>query len=135
MRAEEGHPDLVYKIVITEPLMVFLSSDHPPASRETIQPSDFVGRTFIGLADQAPVVRTLVEHYLRQRGIDLQPAHRAEYISMLISLVASTGGLAVSTRKHAQFPYPVSHQPTVGWRGAIGRSGFGLPQGQYVAGS
>jgi LysR family transcriptional regulator, hca operon transcriptional activator len=103
MRAEEGHPDLVYKVLTTEPLMVFLPSDHPLASREAIQPSDFVGQTFIGLADQAPVVRNLVEHYLRQRGTDLQPAHRAEYISMLISLVASTGGLAVAPENTRNF--------------------------------
>jgi LysR family transcriptional regulator, hca operon transcriptional activator len=63
MRPEDGHPDLVYKVLITEPLMVFLPSDHPLASREVIQPSDFVGETFIGLADQAPVVRTLVETF------------------------------------------------------------------------
>jgi LysR family transcriptional regulator, hca operon transcriptional activator len=96
MRSEEGYPDLVYKVLITEPLLVFLRSDHPLASHDTIQPSDFVGETFIGLAEQAPVLRTLIEHYFRRRGIDLQPAHRAEYISMLMSLVASTGGLALA---------------------------------------
>ena len=103
MRAEQGHPDLVYKVLTTEPLMVILSGDHPLASHEAIQPSDFVGETFIGLADQAPVVRTLVENYLRQRGIELQPVHRAEYISMLISLVASTGGLAVAPENTRNF--------------------------------
>jgi LysR family transcriptional regulator, hca operon transcriptional activator len=103
MRPEDGHPDLVYKVLITEPLMVFLPSDHPLASREAIQPSDFVGETFIGLADQAPVVRTLVENLLRQWGIEVQPAHRAEYISMLISLVASTGGLAVAPENTRNF--------------------------------
>jgi LysR family transcriptional regulator, hca operon transcriptional activator len=41
-------------------------------------------------------VRTLIEHYFRRWGINLQPAHRAEYISMLMSLVASTGGLVLA---------------------------------------
>jgi LysR family hca operon transcriptional activator len=103
MRPEEGHPDLVYKVPSREPLMVFLPSDHPLASHEAIQPSDFVGETFIGLADQAPVVRTLIEHYFRRWGIDLQPAHRAEYISMLMSLVASTGGLALAPENTRNF--------------------------------
>ena len=103
MRPEEGHPDLVYKVLITEPLMVFLPSDHPLASHETIQPSDFIGETFIGLADQAPVARTLIEHYFRRWGIDSQPAHRAEYISMLMSLVASTGGLALAPENTRNF--------------------------------
>ena len=103
MRPEKGRPDLVYKVLITEPLMVFLPSDHPLASHETIQPSDFVGETFIGLADQAPVARTLIEHYFRRSGIDLQPAHRAEYISMLMSLVASTRGLALAPENTRNF--------------------------------
>ena len=103
MRPEEGHPDLVYKVLITEPLMVFLPSDRPLASHETIQPSDFIGETFIGLADQAPVARTLIEHYFRRSGIDLQPAHRAEYISMLMSLVASTGGLTLAPENTRNF--------------------------------
>jgi LysR family hca operon transcriptional activator len=103
MRPEEGHPDLVYKVLSREPLMVFLPSDHPLASHEAIQPSDFAGETFIGLADQAPVVRTLIEHYFRRWGIDLQPAHRAEYISMLMSLVASTGGLALAPENTCNF--------------------------------
>jgi LysR family hca operon transcriptional activator len=103
MRAEEGHPDLGYQVLIREPLMVFLPNDHPLASHETIQPSDFVGETFIGLADQAPVARTLTEHYFRRSGIDLHPAHRAEYISMLMSLVASTGGLALAPENTRNF--------------------------------
>ena len=103
MRPEKGRPDLVYKVLITEPLMVFLPSDHTLASHETIQPSDFVGETFIGLADQAPVARTLIEHYFRRSGIDLQPAHRAEYISMLMSLVASTRGLALAPENTRNF--------------------------------
>ena len=103
MRPEEGHPNLVYKVLITEPLMVFLPSDHTLASHETIQPSDFIGETFIGLADQAPVARALIERYFRGSGIDLQPAHRAEYISMLMSLIASTGGLALAPENTLNF--------------------------------
>jgi DNA-binding transcriptional LysR family regulator len=54
MRSEEGHPDLVYRVLITEPLIVVLPIDHRLASRDTIPPLDFVGETFIGMADQAP---------------------------------------------------------------------------------
>jgi LysR family transcriptional regulator, hca operon transcriptional activator len=95
MRPEEGHPDLLYKVLITEPLIVVLPSDHRLASRDAIQPPDFVGETFIGMADQAPVLRSLIEDYFQRSGIDLHPVHRAEYLSMAISLVASTGGLAL----------------------------------------
>jgi LysR family transcriptional regulator, hca operon transcriptional activator len=95
MRAEEGHPDLVYKILIAEPLIVVLPSDHRLASRDAIQPSDFVGETFIGMAEQAPVLRSVTEDYFRRSGIELRPVHRVEYLSMAISLVASTHGLVL----------------------------------------
>jgi LysR family transcriptional regulator, hca operon transcriptional activator len=95
MRPEEGHPDLVYKVLITEPLIVVLPSDHRLASHDAIQPLDFVGETFIGMADQAPVLRSLIEDYFRRSGIVLHAAHRVEYLSMAISLVASTRGLAL----------------------------------------
>src|SRR5216683_4339178 len=95
MRAEAGHPDLRYKVLIAEPLIVVLPSDHRLASHDAIQPLDFVGETFIGMADQAPVLRSLVEDYFRRAGIDLHPAHQVEYLSMAISLVASTRGLAL----------------------------------------
>src|SRR6266849_1806894 len=95
MRAEVGHPDLGYKVLITEPLIVVLPSDHVLASRDAIQPADFVGERFIGMADQAPVLRALVEDYFRRSGIDLHPTHRVEYLSMAVSLVASTGGLVL----------------------------------------
>lgn len=95
MRPEEGHPDLVYKVLITEPLIVVLPSDHRLASHHAIQPLDFVGETFIGMADQAPVLRSLIEDYFLRSGIDLHPAHRVEYLSMATSLVASTRGLAL----------------------------------------
>jgi LysR family hca operon transcriptional activator len=48
MRPEEGHLDLVYKVLITEPLIVVLPSDHRLVSRDAIRPLDFVGETFIG---------------------------------------------------------------------------------------
>jgi LysR family transcriptional regulator, hca operon transcriptional activator len=95
MRPEGRHPDLVYKVLITEPLIVVLPRDHRLALHDAIQPLDFVGETFIGMADQAPVLRSLIEDYFRRSGIDLQPAHRVDYLSMAISLIASTRGLAL----------------------------------------
>src|SRR5260370_36315967 len=95
MTAEEGHPDIVYKVLITVPLIVILPSDHRLASREAIQPADLVGDRFIGMADHAPVLRSLIEDYFQRSGIDLHPTHRVEYLSMAVSLVASTRGLAL----------------------------------------
>lgn len=93
MRPEEGYPDLVYKVLISEPLIVVLPSDHRLASKEMISPQDLVGETFIGMADQAPVLRKLTEDYLHRSHIGLTTTHRAEYLSMAMSLVASTRGI------------------------------------------
>jgi LysR family transcriptional regulator, hca operon transcriptional activator len=95
MRPEDGYPDLVYKVLISEPLTVVLPSDHRLASKEMISPQDLSGETFIGMADQAPVLRKLTEDYLRRSQIALTPTHRVEYLSMAISLVASTRGIAL----------------------------------------
>src|SRR5882757_9547079 len=95
LRPEERYPDLVYKVLIREPLVVILPSDHRLASRKAIGLQDLAGETFIGMADQAPVLRTITEDYLRRSGIDVKPAHRVEYLSMAVSLVASTRGVAL----------------------------------------
>ena len=95
LRAEERYPDLVYKVLVREPLIVILPSDHRLASRRAIAPKDLAGETFIGMGDQAPVLRSIIEDYIRRSGLDLEPAHRGEYLSMAVSLVASTRGVAL----------------------------------------
>jgi LysR family hca operon transcriptional activator len=95
LRPEEQYPDLVYKVLISEPLIVVLPSDHRLASRETISLQDLVGETIIGMADQAPVLRSIIEDYIRRSGLDLEPTHRVEYLSMAMSLIASTRGVAL----------------------------------------
>jgi LysR family hca operon transcriptional activator len=95
LRPEERYPDLVYKVLVREPLIVVLPSDHRLASRAEIGLKDLAGETFIGMADQAPVLRSIIEDYIRRSGIDLKPTHRVEYLSMAISLVASTRGVAL----------------------------------------
>jgi LysR family hca operon transcriptional activator len=95
LRAEEQYPDLVYKVLISEPLIAVLPSDHRLASRETVSLQDLVGETFIGMADQAPVLRHIIEDYIRRSGLNLEPAHKVEYLSMAMSLVASTRGVAL----------------------------------------
>jgi LysR family hca operon transcriptional activator len=95
LRREERYPDLLYKLLVREPLVVVLPSDHRLASRQAIGLKDLAGETFIGMADQAPVLRTITEDYIRRSGVDLEPAHRVEYLSMAMSLVASTRGVAL----------------------------------------
>lgn len=76
-------------------LFVILPSDHRLAEREAISPQDLAGETFIGMADQAPVLRSITEDYIRRPGIDPKPTHRGEYLSTAISVVVSTRGVAL----------------------------------------
>jgi len=115
MRPEEGHPDLVYKLLISEPLIAVLPSDHRLASRETISPQDLVGERFIGMADQAPVLRKLIEDYFRRSQVELIPAHRVEYLSMAMSVVASTRGVALLPEFARNFlTWSVTSRPLAG---------------------
>jgi LysR family hca operon transcriptional activator len=95
LRPEERYPDLVYKVLIKEPLVVILPSDHRLAPRDAIGLQELAGETFIGMADQAPVLRSIIEDYIRRSGVDLKPTHKVEYLSMAMSLVASTRGVAL----------------------------------------
>jgi LysR family transcriptional regulator, hca operon transcriptional activator len=92
---EEGYPDLSYQVLISEPLIVVLPSDHRLASHQVISPKDLALETFIGMADQAPILRLITEDYLRHSGVDIRPTHRVEYLSMAMSVVASTRGVAL----------------------------------------
>ena len=115
LRPEERYHDLVYKVLVREPLIVVLPSAHRLASRRAIGLKDLAGETFIGMADQAPVLRSIIEDYIRRSGIDLKPTHAGEYLSMAMSLVASTRGVALLPNYARNFlTRSVTSRPLVG---------------------
>ncbi|SDR87153.1 LysR family transcriptional regulator [Bradyrhizobium canariense] len=91
----EPKPDLEYRLVTKEPLVVILPSDHPLAGAAAIAPRDLEGQTFIGVSDVAPVLRSVIKDYLKQSGIQIVPALEIDNFVMAMSLVASTGGVAL----------------------------------------
>src|SRR5580700_11695030 len=94
LRAEPTF-DLCYEVVDHEPLIVLMPSDHRLTSREAIHPREFVGEIFIGGSNKAKVLRAVTEEYLRRCGLDLKLDHGVDNLTMAISLVASTRGLAL----------------------------------------
>ena len=90
LRAEDGHPELAYRTVLREPLVVMLRSDHKLAEQDVVDPRDLANQAFVGMAHQAPVLRSITEGYLADAGIRVDTPYRAEYLSMAMSLVAST---------------------------------------------
>jgi LysR family transcriptional regulator, hca operon transcriptional activator len=95
LRPEPEMPDLVFKHLTSEPLLVILPSDHPLAAREAISPRDIEGETFVNVSDTAPTLRLVIDNYLRKSDVSIATAHEAASLSMAVSLIASTRGVAL----------------------------------------
>src|SRR5580704_14339777 len=111
----EPKPDLEYKLVAEEPLVAILPSDHPLATRETIDPHTLAGETFIGISPTPRVLRAIVEDYLRNSGLKITPHLEIDNYAMAISLVASTRGIALLPASAKNFlPWSVVSRPLGG---------------------
>ncbi len=115
MRPSADTPDLEYDVIVKEPLIVVVPSDDRLAAHQVIAPQDIAGETFIGMSSTAPLLRTVVEEYLERMGIDLKPAHRIDNLTMAMSLVASTRGVALLPAYAKNFlPWAVTSRPLGG---------------------
>jgi LysR family hca operon transcriptional activator len=95
LRPETQTSNLVFKLLTKEPFVVVLPSDHRLASHEAINPQDIAGETFISVSNTAPVLRVVIDDYLRRSGIAIKPDHEVDHLAMAVSLVASTRGVAL----------------------------------------
>jgi LysR family hca operon transcriptional activator len=95
LRREKGVLELAFRLLIKEPLVVVLPSDHRLAARKVISPGDLVGETFVGVSHTAPVLRAVIDDYLKRSGINITPDHETEHVVMGVSLIASTGGVGL----------------------------------------
>jgi LysR family hca operon transcriptional activator len=95
LRRESEMPDLVFKHLTSEPLVVVLPSDHRLAALDVISPQDIVGETFVNVSDTAPTLRVVIDNYLKKSGVSVATAHEAASLSMAVSLIASTRGVAL----------------------------------------
>ncbi|WP_372094551.1 LysR substrate-binding domain-containing protein [Tistrella mobilis] len=91
----EPQPDVTYKVIAHEPILVILPRDHPLAAAPAIDIRDIDPASFIGYADTPHVLRDIVTRYLRDRGVVVRPRHLLDGIATGISLVASTGGVTL----------------------------------------
>jgi len=95
LRRERGAPDLAFRLLVKEPLMVILPSNHRLAVRKSIAPKDLVGETFVTVSRTAPVLRAIIDNYLKRSRVNIAPAHEADHVTMGLSLIASTRGLGL----------------------------------------
>ena len=96
MRHEHNAPGVVFTRLIDEPLIVLMPAGH----RLTAQGCDHAGghrrRATVGVPhDKSPALRAVTDAYGAKLGIDLTPDHYVDNLSMAMSLVASTGGIAL----------------------------------------
>jgi LysR family transcriptional regulator, hca operon transcriptional activator len=95
LRRERGVPDLAFRLLVKESLMVVLPRDHRLAALKSIGPRDLVGETFVTVSNTAPVLRMVIDNYLKQSGINIKPTHEVDNLAMAMSLIASTGGVGL----------------------------------------
>jgi LysR family hca operon transcriptional activator len=111
----EPKPDLEYKLVRREPLVVILPSDHRLAGNQAIDPHDLSGETFIGISDVAPVLRFAITEYLKRTGVEIIPALEVDNFAMAMSLVTSRRGTALLPASiEGYLPWSITSRPLAG---------------------
>src|SRR6202047_5038841 len=75
MRAEAQTPDLAYRLVMKEPLVAVLPSDHRLAACDAIDPHDIVGETFVSVSNTAPTLRVVINDYLERFHLGIRADH------------------------------------------------------------
>ena len=115
LRRERGMPELAFRPLVKEPLMVILPIDHRLAARKAISPGDLVGETFVTVSATAPVLRLVIDNYLKRSGLNITPAHEADHLAMGMSLIASTHGVGLLPAYAQNFiPSLVTSRPLKG---------------------
>jgi LysR family hca operon transcriptional activator len=115
LRRERGMPELAYRVLVKEPLMVVLPSDHRLAALKSIGAKDLEGEKFVTVSKTAPVLRVVIDNYFKRFGIGITPAHEADHLAMGMSLIASTGGVGLLPAYAQNFlPSSVTSRPLKG---------------------
>ena len=115
LRREQGAPDLAFRLLVKEPLVVVLPGSHRLAALKAISPHDLVSETFVTVSHTAPVLRGIIDNYLKRSGIINTPAHEADHVTMGISLIASTRGVGLLPAYAQNFlPSSVTSRPLKG---------------------
>jgi len=115
LRKEQGVPGLAFRLLVKEPLVVVLSADHHLAALKAISPRDLAGETFVTVSNTAPVLRLVIDDFLKRSGVSIVPAHEADHLSMGMSLIASTRGVGLLPAYAKNFlPASVTSRPLKG---------------------
>lgn len=115
MRREPNAPELAFRTVAREPLVVVLPSDHRLAAQAAIDPRALADEVFISVSNTAPVLREVIDDYLARSGVTRAGGHQIDNLAMAISLVASTRGVSLLPEYAQNFlPWSVVSRPLAG---------------------
>jgi len=95
MRAEPDMPALTYRLVTKERFVAVLPTDHRLAPLDEIDPREFANENFITVSNTAPTVKAVIDGFMSRSGVDIQPIHEVDNLTMAVSMVASTHGVAL----------------------------------------
>ena len=114
MRPERAD-ELVYRRVTTEPFVVMFPSDHRLAVHDAVELREIVGETFLIPSKTAPTSRVVIEDYLKRSGLDIIPDHEVDNITHAVSMIASTGAVALlPAYPNNLLPWSVTSRPIRG---------------------
>lgn len=102
LRKEDGGTELEFKPLVEESFEVFLPSGHPLAAKSAVHIREIVGETFISVSGTAlsisgkqPALRRTIDRYFKENGIEIRPSHEVDNLGGVMSLIASTRGIAL----------------------------------------
>jgi LysR family hca operon transcriptional activator len=88
LRREDGTSDLAFRLLVKEPLEVFMPSDHRLAVMDSIDPQEIVNETFLSVSGKAlsglgrpPALRNVIDAYLKRCAIDVKPSHEVDNLA------------------------------------------------------
>jgi LysR family hca operon transcriptional activator len=102
LRREDGSDELEFRTLVEEHFKVFLPSDHPLAAKKTITLQELAREKFISVSGTAlsisgkqPALRRTIDKFLKENGIEIRPSHEVDNLGGVMSLIASTRGVAL----------------------------------------
>ena len=102
LRREDGESGLEYLPLIEEPLEVYLPRKHPLAHQAAVSLQEMAGEIFLSIAGSAlstsgrqPALRLAIDRFLKKSCVNIKPSHEVDNLGGIMSLIASTGGIAI----------------------------------------
>jgi LysR family hca operon transcriptional activator len=115
MRREANMPDLEYRQVAREPIVVVMPSDHRLAARQSVSVEEIAKEPFIHMSATAPVFRDVIDDFFRKNKLSVHSEQTIDNLGMAMSLVSSTRALTLLPKYAQNFlTWSVTSRPIEG---------------------